>query len=270
MTRILAGILTLGVACSCFSASAQDAPTPAAGGANAARTPVVVELFTSEGCSSCPPADKLLGFLVAKQPLNGANVIALEEHVDYWNHDGWTDPYSSTRWTERQQNYANIFKNQEYTPQVVVDGRTQLVGSNGLDVAKAIQTEAQTPKTDVTLAAGAVDPKSVRHFTVTTGKLVGNTGGDTAEIWFAVTEDGLRSSVNAGENAGQTLQHAATIRLLQKVGVADPGNAPQSFSGDAPVKFDSKWNAVNSHLVVFIQEKKSRKILGAASLALNN
>jgi hypothetical protein len=140
-----------------------------------------------------------------------------------------------------------------------------LVGNNGMEVAKAIQTEADAPKTDVKIAAGAVDPKGVRHFTVTTGKLTGTAGNDTAEVWLAVTEDGLQSSVSAGENSGQTLHHTATVRTLQKVGVADPSK-PESFSGDAQVKFDSHWNAANTHVVAFIQEKKSREILGATSL----
>jgi hypothetical protein len=276
MTRMFAAVITLGIACCSFSASAQDAAasapatSPAATDATAARTPVVVELFTSEGCSSCPPADKLLTLLDTKQPLNGTNVIALEEHVDYWNHDGWTDPYSSARWTERQKDYASFFKKEGYTPQVVIDGKTQLVGNQGMDVAKAIQSESQTPKTDVTIVPGPADAKGNRHFTVNTGKLVGNAGGDSAEIWLVVTENGLHNSVTAGENSGQTLQHSGTVRSLQKIGVADPGKTPQSFSGDAQVKFDSKWNTANTHVVVFIQEKKSRQILGATSVPVTN
>jgi hypothetical protein len=268
MIRIPAGILVMGVSLCCFAAGAQDAATTAtAPAADATRTPVVVELFTSEGCSTCPPADKLLEILDTKQPLRNADVIALEEHVDYWNHEGWNDPYSSAKWTDRQTMYAGLFKKTEYTPQVVIDGKTELVGNNGMEVAKAIQIEAGTPKTDVKIAAGAVDPKGVRHFTVTTGKLTG--GGDTAEVWLAVTEDGLQSSVSAGENSGQTLHHIATVRSLQKIGVADPSK-PESFSGDAQVKFDSHWKLANAHVVVFVQDKKSHEIVGAASVPIVN
>ncbi len=136
--------------------------------------------------------------------------------MDYWNHDGWTDPYSSARWTERQKDYASFFKKEGYTPQVVIDGKTQLVGNQGMDVAKAIQSESQTPKTDVTIVAGSADPKGNRHFTVSTGELVGNAGGDTAEIWLVVTENGLHNSVTAGENSGQTLQHSGNRTLASK------------------------------------------------------
>ncbi len=258
----------------CRSAWAQDAAkagqTPAAAGAadaKSSKTPVVMELFTSEGCSTCPPADKVLGYIEEKQPFPGTTVIALEEHVDYWNHEGWNDPYSSAKWTERQQSYASLFKKADYTPQMVIDGRTQLIGSDGPGVVKAVQAAVQAPKTDVRIVAGAVDPKGVRHYTITTGKLIGESAGDSAEVWLAVTEDGLQSSVNAGENSGQTLHHAATMRSLQKIGVADASQAPDSFSGEAAVKFDSKWNAANTHVVVFIQEKKSREILGASSIA---
>ena len=281
MTKISGVILAAGMMLAAHPAVAQDATkstsaattsaAAASADAAAAKTPVLVELFTSEGCNTCPPADKILGYMEEKQPFPGTTVIALEEHVDYWNHDGWTDPFSSAKWTERQQNYENIFKKPEpYTPQMVIDGTKELVGSNGPGVVEAVKAAVQVPKTDVKIVAGTVDPKGERHYTVTTGKLVGAKGGDSAEVWLAVTEDGLQSTVSAGENSGQTLHHAATMRSLQKIGVADAGKTPDSFSGDAAVKFDPKWNAANSHVVVFIQEKKSRDVLGASEIALAN
>jgi hypothetical protein len=284
MVKISAVIVAAGMMLAALPVMAQDAANasggsaaapasaPAASGdASAAKTPVLVELFTSEGCNTCPPADKVLGYMQEKQPFPGTTIIALEEHVDYWNHDGWTDPFSSAKWTERQRDYESIFKKPEpYTPQMIVDGKKELVGSNGPGVIDAVKSAVQTPKTDVKIVAGTVDSKGVRHYTVTTGKLVGASGGDSPEVWLAVTEDGLQSSVNAGENSGQTLHHAATMRSLQKIGVADANKSPESFTGDAAVKFDSKWNAANSHVVVFIQEKKSREVLGASEIPLAN
>jgi hypothetical protein len=268
MMKISAAVLAAGFLIVAHPAMAQEAAA-ASGDATAAKTPVLIELFTSEGCNTCPPADKVLGYMEEKQPFPGTTVIALEEHVDYWNHEGWNDPYSSAKWTERQQNYAGLFKKQEYTPQMVIDGKAQLIGSDGPNVVKAVQAAVAAPKTEVKIAAGATDPKGVRHYTVTTGKLAGGAGGDSAEVWLAVTEDGLQQSVNAGENSGQTLHHAATMRSLQKIGVAD-ASKPESFSGDAAVKFDPKWNAANSRVVVFIQEKKSREVLGATAIAVAN
>jgi len=235
------------------------------------RKPVIVELFTSEGCSTCPPADALLQKLEEQQPVAGADVVALEEHVTYWNQLGWTDPYSSLEWTQRQVAYKEFFKtNEVYTPQMVVDGRAQFVGSSEQDAALAIGKAAQHVQTDLTIAPDKSDAKGAQQFSVKVGKLAGNTAGDAAEVWLAVTEDGLQSSVNRGENSGHTLRHVATLRSLHKIGVADPNGGAASFTSDPRVKFDSHWNPNNLHVVVFVQEKKSRQILGAASVKVSH
>jgi hypothetical protein len=245
--------------CGARSMAAQmDSATPR-------RVPVIVELFTSEGCASCPPADLLLQKLEAQQPLAGADVIGLEEHVDYWNHDGWVDPYSSAEWTQRQLDYGSRLTSGPYTPQMVVDGESQFVGSDARDASLAIRKAASSPKTDVEITSKAPDPKGVQSFAVAIKKLAGDTPGDVAEVWLAVTEDGLRSSVSRGENAGHTLTHVATLRSLHKIGAAEENQATP-FTGDAQVKFDSHWNRENLAVVVFVQEKHSRKIIGAASI----
>jgi hypothetical protein len=253
--------LALFGACSAFTAKA-PAQTSSV---EATRKPVVVELFTSEGCSSCPPADILLQRLVAQQPAAGAEIIALEEHVDYWNHDGWTDPYSSSEWTDRQRAYTTLIKKDVYSPELVVDGHSQFVGNNPHQAKLEIEKAASGPKTEVAITAATPEANGSQRFTVSVGKLVGSTGGDVAEVWLAVTEDGLHSSVSRGENAGHVLQHVATLRSLHKIGAADPNGASASFAGEPVVKLDKRWNVENLHVTVFVQKKKSLEILGAAS-----
>jgi hypothetical protein len=247
--------------CSAFAAKA-SAQTSAS---DAGRKPVVVvELFTSEGCSSCPPADALLQTLEVQQPVPGVEIVAIEEHVDYWDHDGWVDPFSSPEWTQRQATYTALTKKDVYTPELVVDGRSQFLGSDGRQAGLEIEKAAHGPKTDVAISPGKPEGKNSQHFSVSVGKLAGNKAGDVAEIWLAVTEDGLHSAVSRGENEGHELHHVATLRTLRKIGVAD-ANGASAFTGDAVVKLNSHWAAENLHVTVFIQEKKSREILGAAS-----
>jgi hypothetical protein len=233
--------------------------------AQAARKPVVVELFTSEGCSSCPPADLVLQELEAQQPVSGVEIIPLEEHVDYWNHDGWVDPYSSPEWTQRQQTYVALIKKDAYTPELVVDGQSQFLGNNPQEAAFEIEKAAHNVTTEVAITAAQSDSKGSQRFNVSVGKLAGNTAGDVAEVWLAVTEDGLHSSVSRGENAGHNLQHVGTLRSLHKIGVANESATPVSFKGDPTVKFNSHWDPKHLHVTVFVQKKKSREILGAAS-----
>ncbi len=248
--------------CLVSCAMAQEMP-PEAG-----RRPVVVELFTSEGCSSCPPADVLLQRLETQQPVAGAEIIALEEHVDYWNHDGWIDPYSSAEWTERQQTYVSLIKEDAYTPEIVVDGHSQFVGNNPREAVAQVETAARALKTQVEITAGGSDNKGSKSFSVRVGELSGDTSGDLAEVWMAVTEDGLHSSVSRGENAGHVLQHVATLRSLRKIGVAQKSGTSVSFAGNPTVKFNPQWNVENLHVTIFVQKRKSREIVGAASVRM--
>jgi hypothetical protein len=231
------------------------------------RKPVLVELFTSEGCSTCPPADVLLQKLETAQPVASAQIIAVEEHVDYWNHDGWQDPFSSASWTERQQVYTSIIKKDPYTPEIVVDGQAQFVGNSPKDAVIAIEDASRKPKTPITISQMSLEAKGAR-FSVSVGKLTGDVANDQAEVWLAVTEDGLHSAVDRGENAGRRLNHTATLRYLHKIGNAQANDANVSFTGDDFVKFNGHWTVQNLHAVVFVQEKKSRQIIGAASIAV--
>jgi hypothetical protein len=242
--------------------------TASTGRADKPSQPVVVELFTSEGCSSCPPADALLLQLETSQSIPGASIIAIEEHVDYWNHDGWTDPYSSAEWTQRQVDYVTHFKDKEpYTPQQIVDGQVEMTGGQEQKTAQAIQQAAAQPKTEITLTAANSSPDGTQ-LNVRVGKLTGSTDRDSAEIWLAITESGLASSVNAGENAGRNLRHAPVLRSLHKIGVANAKN-DSAFESSQKLRFKSSWNRQNLQLAVLIQEKKSLKILGAAAIPAN-
>ncbi len=230
------------------------------------RAPVVVELFTSEGCSSCPPADALLAKLAEQQPVGNAEVIALEEHVDYWNDLGWMDRFSSREWTTRQNVYAGPLGNgNPYTPQMVIDGKAELVGSDAGKARHLIQEAAGEEKALVTLAAKSPTKNGTAEFSVKVGQLVHGTKGDTAEVWLAVTETALHSAVSRGENAGEDLHHAAVVRTMERIGEArSAGEA--SFARDVSVPLKPEWKRENLKAVVLVQEKKSRRILGAAEI----
>src|SRR5713226_4444186 len=227
-------------------------------------SPVVVELFTSEGCSSCPPADALLLKLMERQRPEQEPIVALEEHVDYWDQLGWRDPFSSREWTERQESYASELGNGSvYTPQMVVDGRTEFVGSREAEAKRVIKELAGKAKTEVTVAPAKSNDDNER-FAVRVGKLVGENADDTSEVWLAITETGLHSVVTRGENAGEDLHHAAVVRTLRKLGVANAKDPETSFKGEANVSFAQGWKRDNLRAVVFVQEKKNRRIVGAA------
>jgi hypothetical protein len=260
-SHLLPSVLALTLAITCQAGSSQKAAGTA--GSASVRVPVVLELFTSEGCSSCPPADALLARLAEQQPVVGAEIIALEEHVDYWDHEGWIDPFSSAQWTQRQQVYASGFANHGvYTPELVVDGRSGFVGSHQSDAYQAIAIAVAQPRTDISVSLLKSDKREHERVKVEVGKLQGAQQNDVAEVWLAITETALHSSVTGGENAGHDLHHAPVMRWLHKAGATDP-NAAQSFAGESDLKLDSAWKRNNLRIVAFVQEKRSHHILGA-------
>jgi hypothetical protein len=227
--------------------------------------PVLVELFTSEGCSSCPPADRLLTELDG-QPISGVQVIALSEHVDYWNRLGWTDPFSSSEFSERQNEYAaTLHSDDVYTPQMIVDGRVQFVGSNASKARQAITAASRAPKANVILKLAAPETPDSLTLKVEITNLPGGTQGDSADVMLAITEDGLRSNVSSGENSGRKLTHSAVTRSLTRIGTI---NGPR-FASEQKVALNGKWKRESLHAIAFVQERSSRKVFGAASLRLN-
>jgi len=271
--RYTLGVLILSAFClfalgSTLHRSVSSTRTPITDKSMPAGVPVIVELFTSEGCSSCPPADALLAKLEERQPVANTQIIALEEHVDYWNNLGWMDPFSAKDWTARQEEYAGALGNGNvYTPQMVINGQTELVGSREQQARRAIETAAAGMRADVSLTARLPEQKGPAEFAVSIGRLAGNKGGDAPEVWLAITEAGLHSNVTRGENAGQDLHQAAIVRFLRKIGEAK-GDREPSFAGDATVPLKKEWKHENLRAVLFVQEKKSRRILGAAEIRI--
>jgi hypothetical protein len=194
--------------------------------------------------------------------------VALEEHVDYWNEQGWVDPFSSREWTTRQSTYAEVLKNgNPYTPQMVVDGSSEFTGSRGQDALKSIGEAAQRPKAAVTLSQGSSNKPGNESFSVTVGKLPDTTKG-SAEVWLAITESGLHKAVAGGENVGHDLHHAAIVRSMRKIGEAK-GAGDTSFTGQTTISIRSDWKRENLRAVVFVQEKKNLHIVGAAQIPLH-
>lgn len=226
--------------------------------------PVVVELYTSEGCSDCPPADQLLTDLITEQPLAGVQVIALGEHVDYWNYLGWTDKFSSAALTRRQKDYqATVFApTPVYTPQLVVDGRLQSIGSNRAAVQRALQRAAGATKADVRLAVSG--PHAGRtSVTIAVALPADMTLRGPADILVAVVEDGLVTEVPRGENRGRTLEHDAVVRHLGAVG--EMLESDRDVSLTAPIVLAEDWQPERLRIIAFVQERDSRRIVGAAS-----
>ena len=227
-------------------------------------TPILLELFTSEGCSSCPPADSLLQHLIDASPRSGLQIIGLGHHVDYWDHQGWRDRFSSSALTARQQVYGDVLHvDAIYTPQMIADGRFQFVGSDAAAGRRALEQAAALPHGALDVA---VQSAGVNHATVvvTASRLPAVARRDRADVVIAVTEDGLQSNVRAGENRGRTLSHAAVVRRLSTIGEATGEQA----SARADIVLDKDWQRDRLKVVAFVQEHSSRRVLAAGFVSL--
>jgi hypothetical protein len=235
-------------------------PAVEAGGGNTAKSPVLVELFTSEGCSSCPPADKFLQDMDRTQPVAGASLIVLSEHVDYWNHDGWKDPYSSHLLTERQNSYvAHFGLNSAYTPQMVVDGSAEFVGSNRQLTTAALEKAVSSSKIEVRVSSITLDGTTVRAHV--DAEALPPHGPSHAGVFVVVALNHAESQVLAGENGGHRLTHAGVVRSFTKVGSVD---TKTSFGEDVRVPVKPSDAPANLRVIAFVQASGPGSVLGAA------
>ena len=213
--------------------------------------PVLVELFTSEGCGNCPPADAQLAFLDSTQPVQGAEVITLGFHVDYFNDRGWKDEFSSPVFTDRQNKYSRRLNlDSIYTPQMIVDGQAQFVGSDGRKAADVISKAAIPPKGNVDLELNE------QRLEVNVQNISKH---EAATVYLAATEDNIVSNVKAGNNSGKILKHASVVRGFAEITALTSGQSGLKTSVD--LKIDPKWKKENTRYVVFVQENESGRII---------
>lgn len=248
MAKFLFLLVMLVVVAGSVSVAASDVSAGSA-------APVLVELFTSEGCSSCPPADRLLQDL-DRQPVAGVQLIVLSEHVDYWNQIGWKDPFSSSFFSNRQSAYSDHFGlSGVYTPQMVVDGSTEFVGSDSHRANQAAEKARGAQKVPVRISAIAWDGAHALRAHIEAGQ------ASHADVYVVVALNQAASQVSAGENSGRRLTHVAVVQSLTKVGSLEKG---KDFAQDVRLTVDPKTDPANLRVIAFVQEPGPGKVLGAA------
>jgi hypothetical protein len=223
--------------------------------------PILVELFTSEGCSSCPPADVLLQRMDQMQPIAGAHLIVLSEHVDYWDHDGWKDPYSSHLFTDRQSAYVGALGlSTPYTPQMIVDGAGVLQNNNSQQAEQVFLKAEAVQKVPVRINSIRVEGTTppVLQARIEVGE---NSDKRRADIYLAVALGHAESQVLRGENSGHHLTHVAVVQSLTRIGKLEKG---KPFSQDVQVKLKAGTDPANLRVIAFVQETGPRQVLGAA------
>ena len=225
------------------------------------RKPVLVELFTSEGCSSCPPADAFLSKL-DQQPLAAAQLVVLSEHVDYWDHLGWQDPYSNHSYSLRQEAYAGRFGSRRvYTPQIVVDGTYEFVGGSARSGNDAFAQALNAPKIPVHLSSIRLDRANILSAHVEADAIPPSHNSEGADVYITVALNRAESHVARGENGGRILAHTAVVRTLSKIGSLRSG---ESFAHDVQLKVEPGTDSRNLRLIAFLQEPHQGKVVGAA------
>lgn len=210
----------------------------------------VAELFTSEGCNTCPPAERLLSELKAEAEKNRQNIYFLEYHVDYWNRLGWKDPFSKNQFTLRQENYSRVLPGKElYTPQLVINGETEANGSDKKAAREMIQ-KALGKKPTVAIT---IESQQIRNDTLWIDYSL-DKADKNASVKIAVTEDRLESNISRGENEGKKLVHDAVVRIFYSSQSAESkGTIAIPLKGFVPKK--------GMQLIAMLQQKQTMKIL---------
>ena len=257
LSLVLLGLLGLGLLAVTIPRDAAEPTSETSrlpAGATDRSSPVVVELFTSQGCSSCPPADRVLSELADHD-----DVVPLAFHVDYWNYIGWTDPFSSNVWSKRQERYAEALRTGRlYTPMVVVDGRTDVVGSRGREVAELIARARQQATRGVLVLELETRGPAVQ---TRWGAQLDEGVERPAELLLAVVESGLETPVSRGENARRTLHNDFVVRSLERLGSVSPG---AEATLEHRFVLDSEWDRSQIRLVGLLQDPEALAIHGAA------
>jgi hypothetical protein len=226
-----------------------------------AAAPVLIELFTAEGCSSCPPADHFLEQLDTAQPIRGAHLIVLSEHVDYWDRQGWPDPYASKSFTERQVAYERSLKVSEpFTPQFVIDGTIDMRLSRREQISKQLLSAAAAAKIPVSIESLRVGGDAAPAITGVV-LVAGTSAGRPCELFVGIALDHVDTQVLRGENRGQHLTHVAVLRELVRVGPVAPG-APSRQSFSIPLR--PGFDGTPLRVIAFVQQPGLGAVLGAA------
>ena len=220
---------------------------------------VLVELFTSEGCSSCPPADALLRQVNGTQTSAGQLIVGISEHVTYWNSLGWSDPFSASIYTDRQNAYGARFGlDSIYTPQMVVNGAEQFVGSDQTGLTRAIQHQQQPEPIDLHILSAHADGSTLSVSFSASGEIPAR----GADLIAVLADDADRSSVLRGENSGRTLAHVAVARSLTRVATLNAANNQKEQRVQISLP-PSVQSTQGHHLILFAQTPGFGRVLGA-------
>ena len=259
--------VSLGILGILWLATAHSTDSPEENRRNAPGVPVIVELFTSQGCSSCPAADAFLNDLANNQPVDGLHIIPLSLHVDYWDDMGWKDSFSHRRHSIRQQLYASVIGDKRiYTPQMIINGRSAFTGSDTATAMQALRLYGTAAKLPV-----HVYLKDDRRAVIRVAGVNMLPRPIMGHVVLALTEDGLETEILRGENRGRSLSNVGVVRNIGIVGTVSlgPGADRAGFSREVELDLQPGWNPEHMHVVVFVQDIEKMRVLGATARPLS-